>query len=228
MKKINFIRSKTNSCVYSRNSNNIIIEVYVDDLFILAPKGKTSIIEDIKSDLRKSFKIKKLDEIKRILNVQIIRIKFQRIVYFDQTAYIEKFFHEYAMKQNKVKSIAISMTNESFRKTTIDDESENSDEYVKRIGNMMFAMVYIRLDIGYALSKLNQFMNNSGKIHDVVVKQAFKYFRSTSQFRMKYGPIKIDDYEVTKIYCDFDYAKDLNNRRSVLNHVVMLEEEAVL
>ena len=52
---MNFIKSKTNLCVYYRNNNNIIIEVYIDDLFILAFKNKISIIENIKFDLRKNF-----------------------------------------------------------------------------------------------------------------------------------------------------------------------------
>lgn len=227
LKKMGFQRSEADPCVYYRVADNAIVGVYVDDLLILAPKGKTSIIDEIKDDLRKSFKIKELGEVQRILGMQITRVRSKRTVYIDQTAYIEKFLHEYAMEQDKVKPTAIPMTNESFRKTTIDDEPGDISGYAKRVGSMMFAMVYTRPDIGYALSKLSQFMSNPGKTHDLAVKQALRYLRSTSQLRMKYGPTKTDGHEVAKIYCDSDYAKDLDNRRSVLGHVVMLGGGAV-
>ena len=131
------------------------------------------------------------------------------------------------MKQNKIKSTAISMTNKFFRKITINNKLKNSGRYAKRIKNIIFAMIYIKSNMSYALFKFSQFMSNPGKTHDVAAKQTLRYFRSTFQLRMKYNPIKTDNHEVAKIYCDFDYAKDLNNRRFVLNHVVMLKKKAV-
>ena len=228
LKKLGFKQTEADPCVYFRESDDSIVGVYVDDLLILAPRGKNSVIEGIKHDLRKMFKIKELGEVKRILGMQITRIRSKRTVYIDQTAYIEKFLHEFAMEQDRVRPTTVPMNGyEHLHKTTIDDEPGDSQGYAKRVGSMMFAMVYSRPDICFALSKLSQHMSNPGAHHDIAVKQTLRYLRSTSGLRMKYGPTKKDGQEVAKIYCDSDYAADIDSRRSVLGYVAMLGGGAV-
>jgi len=95
---------------------------------------------------------------------------------------------------------------EHFRKIIIDDEFDDINEYIKRVKNMMFSMIYIKFDIKFVLFKLNQYMNNFKTHHDIAIKQAFKYFQFTIKFRLKYEFIKNDNHEIIKIHCDSNFA----------------------
>ena len=228
-KRLGFSPLKSDPCVYFRYSDGAIIGVYVNDMLILAPNGKQAIIDKIKDDLRSQFKIKELSLIKRILGMQITRIRNKRTVYINQSVYIEKFLHEYAMEKERFKSIVTSMNGYvHLRKIIIDDEQENRNAYCKRIESMIFAMVYTSPDVCFAMSKLSQYMSNSGSHHGIAIKQFLRYFRSTASHQLKIGPTKDSpDKERIRVYCDSDFGVDKDDRRSVLEYVTMLGECAV-
>ena len=223
LKKLGFAPLKSDPCVYFRPSDGAIIGVYVDDMLILASKGKQAIIDSIKDGLRSQFKIKELGPVKRVLGMQITRIRNKRTVYINQSAYIEKFLHEYAMEKEGYKPTATPMNGYvHMRKTTIDDEQEDRNAYCKRIGSMMFAMVYTRPDVCFAMSKLSQYMSNPGAHHGIAIKQLLRYFRSTASYQLKIGPTKKSpENERIRIYCDSDFGADKDDRRSVLGYVAM-------
>ncbi len=50
------------------------------------------------------------------------------------------------------------------------------------IGNLMYAMVYIRLNIAHAMGVVNQFMANSKQSHWIVMKQFFCYLKGIVDF----------------------------------------------
>ena len=223
LKKLGFFPLKSDPCVYFRSHDGAIIGVYVDDMLILAHKGRQDIIENIKDGLRSQFKIKELGPVRRILGMQITRVRNKRTVYINQSAYIEKFLHEYGMEKEGYKPTATPLNGYvHMRKTTIDDEQEDRNAYCKRIGSMMFAMIYTRLDVCFAMSKLSQYMSNPGSHHGIAIKQLLRYFRSTASYQMRIGPTKESiDRERIRIYCDSDFGAHKDDRRSVLGYVAM-------
>ena len=150
-------------------------------------------------------------------------------MYLNQIAYIEKFLHEFAMKHDKAKSIVISVNNyDVMRKTTIDDESDDRNVYCRRIKSIMFAMIYTRPDICFALTKLSAYMSNSEAHHDIAVKHVLRYFKFTASLCLRYESTRaFDKIERMKVFIDSDFASDKDDRRSVLEYIVMLGEEAV-
>ena len=70
--------------IYIRTSDGLIVGVYIDDLLILAPRGKQQLIEDFKSALRKQLRIKELGPVKRILGMQVTCERLIRTVNIDR------------------------------------------------------------------------------------------------------------------------------------------------
>jgi len=58
--------------------------------------------------------------------------------------------------------------------------------YASVVGSLMYAMVYIRLDIAHAVGVLSVFMSKPGKEHWTVVKWVFRYLCHTSDYGLCY------------------------------------------
>ena len=153
LKSLGFKRCESDPCVYIRIVDGVIVGVYVDDLLILAPHGMISTIEQFKSDFRKLFKIKDLGPVSKILGMQILRDRSQRTVSINQSAYIEKFLHQFEMDQSKPKSTPMNGY-EGLRATAQDDTPSDRRLYQTMIGKVMYAMIYTRPDICFAMLKL--------------------------------------------------------------------------
>ena len=216
LKGIGFKSINSDPCVFI-HKNGAIIGLYVDDLVILTPKGNLQAMVDIKDSLSFAFKIKELGAIKRILGIRIHRVRDRCRVYLDQQAYIEKFLHEFAMENPTVKDTAIPISDaNSLHRLQDDEELGEIRDYQRKIGSTMFAMVYSRPDICFAMSKLSQYMSNPSVHHEAAVKHLLRYLRTTKAFRICYrasGPKQITGYS------DSDFAADKDDRKSVSGFV---------
>ena len=83
--------------------NDIIVNLYVNDLIVLTLKNCLQKIIDIKNKLNPYFKIKKLNTIKRVLNIKIYYIRSQQKTYLNQQVYIKKFLYEFVIKNSTIK-----------------------------------------------------------------------------------------------------------------------------
>ena len=75
----------------------MIISLYIDDLIIAGPKLDS--IQNFKKVFGKRFKIKDLGEIRKVLGIRVRRDRANRVIYLDQTIYINQFLQEYRMRE---------------------------------------------------------------------------------------------------------------------------------
>lgn len=54
------------------------------------------------------------------------------------------------------------------------------------VGSVIFATVYTRPDIAFALRRLSQFMKDPSEHHFVVVEKLLRYLRPTISFRLRF------------------------------------------
>ena len=89
MDKIGFSKSKSDGAVFYRHGKGFaIIAVAVDDLTITAKND--NIIQEIKADLMKIFKIKDLGKLHWLLNLKIEHNRTEKSISFSQEPYIDK------------------------------------------------------------------------------------------------------------------------------------------
>ncbi|OAE24922.1 hypothetical protein AXG93_2931s1660 [Marchantia polymorpha subsp. ruderalis] len=109
-------------------------------------------------------------------------------------------------------------------------ETEEEKKYMSRIpyasavGSLMYAMIYTRPDLAFAVCVVSQYMVNSRKEHWQAVKRIFTYLRGTSDIGLCYG----NDTQCLVVgYSDFDYAGDVDSMSSMTGYVFTLRGSVV-
>jgi len=97
-------------------------------------------------------------------------------------------------------------------------------EYAVAIRSLMYAMVYTRPDIAFALGRLSQFMKELVEHHGRALKRLLRYLRSTSSLRLCFGP---GGDQRLVVYSDADYATDKLDRKSISGSLGMLWGAAI-
>ena len=87
--------------------------------------------------------------------------------------------------------------------------------YSSAFGSLMYAMVYTRPNIAYAVGVVNRFMINPGKDHWEAVKWIFRYLRGSSKLCLTFG----DSKPVLEGYVDADWTGDLDGRKSTSGYL---------
>ena len=79
-------------------------------------------------------------------------------------------------------------------------------------------MIGTRADIAYSMGVISQYMTNPRPLHQSAVKRSFSYFKGTMDHGLSYG--RSPNLPVVR-YCDADYAKDIDTRRSTSGYTFL-------
>lgn len=93
--------------------------------------------------------------------------------------------------------------------------------YANLVGCMMYTMVCSRPDLAHSLSVVSGYMSNPGKVHWDALKWILRYLEGTQN-----KGLLDSKYDKTKNcivgFVDFDYATDLDKRRSLTGYIFTL------
>ncbi|XP_020272258.1 uncharacterized protein LOC109847441 [Asparagus officinalis] len=95
---------------------------------------------------------------------------------------------------------------------------EDATMYRKLVGSLIY-LTLTRLDISYAVSVMSRYMQNPKKHHLKAVRRILRYVKSTIDYGLLYK--KGGDYKLVG-YCDADYARDHDTRRSTTGYLFKL------
>jgi len=139
----------------------------VDDILIAA-KNKTY-VQKLKAHLKKEFDMKDLGEAKKILGIKIIRYKGSGSLWLSQGNYVLKVLERFNItKVRPVTSLLagyIKLSSKQCPQLQKEEEEMSRVPYASAVGSLMYAMVYNRPDLTYAVSIVSRFMSNPGKQH---------------------------------------------------------------
>ena len=96
--------------------------------------------------------------------------------------------------------------------------------YVFVVGSLMYAQVYTRPDIAFAIGMLGRYQSNPGIDHQKAAKKEMRYFQRTKDYMLMYR--QIDNLEVISS-SDLDYVGCIDSQKSTLGYVFMLAGGAV-
>ncbi|KAG8486720.1 hypothetical protein CXB51_020276 [Gossypium anomalum] len=105
------------------------------------------------------------------------------------------------------------MTSHDFKRSSFD-----SCVYFKKksdVGSLMYAMVYSRPDLSYAVSAVSKYMANPDKEHWKAVQWILRYLGGTTDVCLQFG--RTEDGVIG--YVDADFAGDLNRGRSLTGYI---------
>ena len=159
-----FKRSNYDSCVYLKtvNGSTIYLLLYVDDMLIAAKS--MSEINELKKQLSNEFEMKDFGAAKKILGMEISRYRPSGKVYLSQKGYIDKVLRRFNMHNAKPVSTPLAahfkLSSALCPKSDADIEYMSRVPYSSAVGSLMYAMVFSRPDLSYALSVVSRYMAN--------------------------------------------------------------------
>ncbi|PKA45691.1 Retrovirus-related Pol polyprotein from transposon TNT 1-94 [Apostasia shenzhenica] len=92
--------------------------------------------------------------------------------------------------------------------------------YANVIGCLMYAMICTRPDLSHAVSVVSRYKTNPKKEHWYALKWILRYLKDTSDCGLLFK--KNLDSDLLVGYVDFDYADDLDKRRSTTGFIFTL------
>ena len=183
LQKYGYIHFNSDLSVYSRPDHNIIIAIYVDDVFIASP-SPVEIIR-AKSILKANFKMVELGPCTYYLGMTVTRNRPQKTLQLGQQAYLERVLKQHGMWE--CKPVAVPM---DTRLTTAETGYQSTEvfrtQYQSAVGSLMYAMLGTRPDIAFAVSVVSRYSSNPDPGHWQAVKRIFRYLRGTINLKLTY------------------------------------------
>ncbi len=118
----------------------------------------------------------------------------------------------------------VSLTKAQCASTPEERDWMSRVPYTSTIGSIMYAMLYTRLDVSYALSMAAGTNQILGEQHWVAVKNILKYLRRTKDMFLVY---RGEEVLVVKGYTDASFQIDKEDCRSQSGYVFCLNGGAV-
>jgi len=130
-------------------------------------------IQKLKAQLEK-FDIKDLREGDKILGMEISRDKSTSRFWLSQEKYVLKMLEKFNMAE--VRPVTTPLAGHFRLSSTLYPNSQEKKIEISRVpyaipaGSLVYAMIYTRPDLAYALSTVSRFMSNPDKTHWETVK----------------------------------------------------------
>jgi hypothetical protein len=96
--------------------------------------------------------------------------------------------------------------------------------YASAVGSLMYAQVYTRPDIAFAVGMLERYQSDPGLDHWRAAKKVMRYLQGTKDYMLMYR--QIDNLEVIG-YSDFDFVGCIDSHKSTLGYIFLMASGAV-
>jgi hypothetical protein len=108
VKGFGFIKNVEEPCVYKKVSGSTVVFLVLSMDDILLIRNNISMMDAVKSSLRKSFLMKDLGEAAYILDIKIYRDRSKRLIGLSQDSYIDKILNRFNMQDSKKGFLSMS------------------------------------------------------------------------------------------------------------------------
>jgi hypothetical protein len=228
VKEFGFIKNVEEPCVCKKVSGITVLFLilYVDDILLI--ENDISMMEVVKSLLRKSFSMKILGEAAHNLGIMIYIDRSKRLIRLTQDAYFDKILNRFHMQDSKKGFLSmlhvITLSKKQCPSEPNEQERIRAIPYASTIGSIMYAKLYMCSDVSYALSALSMYQSNYGDAHWTIVKNILKYFRRTKEAFLVF---RGDKELVVKGYSDASFPTDADDSKSQFGFIFHLNGGAV-
>ena len=225
---LGFTRCKSDTCTYikfSRTNQPIIIGIFVDDIIILYKQNDELEWLESKNSFMNAFKMKDLNDAEWILGIRVIRDRTNRTIKLDHEIQINKTLEIFRMTDcNPVKtpSELIKLTLQDCPTTEEEKQKMNHIPFKSLVGSLQYIALSTRPDISYAVNQLSRYLSNPGPKHWQAAKRVLRYLKGTVNLGLVYTDHSENQGTNVEIFCDADWAGELNDRKSTTGIVVKL------
>lgn len=220
LEKLGLRRISADHSIFVTNAglDGPVVTTFVDDIKIMAPKGRR-MIERVKSELTSAFSMIDMGPISFYQGLKVQRDRENRKIKLSQPAYIDKVLSKFHL--DKAHSVNTPMKESAILEQRTDGEASASEKerYQGMTGSLMFSMVETRPDIAFATSIASRFAKNPGHQHTEAVKTILRYLKGSRERGITYGG---QSELLVGGYSDSDWAGDKESRKSTSGFIFML------
>ncbi|XP_056695777.1 uncharacterized protein [Spinacia oleracea] len=209
-----FNRGKIDRTLFlkSRNTDILIVQIYVDDIIFGATNE--DLCKEFSDLMQQEFQMSMMGELNFFLGLQIKQM--EQGIMIHQQKYIKDLIKKYGMESAKSNHTPMGTT------TRLDEDQEGKSVDQTRYRGMIGSLLYLtasRPDIAFSLGVCARFQSNPKESHLTAVKRILRYLKGTDDLCLWYP--NYDHFDL-KGYTDADYAGDLVNRKSTSGMVQFL------
>jgi len=210
------------SCVYKKVSGSwvIFLILYVDDILLIG--NDITLLYWVKIWLSKNFFMKDMKETTYILGIKFYRDISKMLLVLFKFMFIDKMKKQFSMKEPKRWYLPILhiiyLSKDMCYMTQIERDKMKMIPYALTIGSIMYAILYTRPNVSYALSLMSRYQSNPGENHWKIVKNILKYLRRTKNVFPVYKRHKLEVHG----YSYAIFQSDIDDKKSQSWYIFIL------
>lgn len=207
---LNLTQCDSDPCVFQRkDTQRLIIAVYVDDGLILASTSK--LVTETLNQLKQ-----KLEITSQPLNY-FLGIQFKAMpdggIFMYQQKYIEEVVKRFGMEN--AKPVATPMDNAIYS-NELDKEPRQEYPFRELVGSLSYIAISTRFDIAFAVGYLSRYLDKYTSKHWIAGLRVVRYLLGTSSMGLHFR--QKADYDI-QAFSDSDFASDTETRRSTSGEI---------
>ena len=167
--------------------------------------------------------MKDLREASYIFRMKIYRDRSKRLLRLSQSTYIDTMLKWFNIKNFKKGYLSIGHRITLFKKdypTTLQEREHMSRiSYALTVGSIMYAMMYMRLNMVFSLEVVSRYQSDPDEKHSKVIKIIFKYLKNIKDqwFIYEDTDLKLARYTDSSFQSDYDDSKSMSGYVFTLN-----------
>jgi hypothetical protein len=221
--KLGYTCTEADHAVFVRMSSGFpnIITTYVDDMGLISESLEH--INQDKEALRKHYQMTDLGEMGWILGIRVTHDHDKGTIALSQEKFIRETLERYSMSDARPISTPV-LANEHLHKLL--SPEVNAKSYQRALGSLMYPMLAMHPDLGYAIAALGRHAANPGPDHQHALERVFRYLWATSDHQLVLGCGASGSSSLLG-YVDANWASNVNDRKSTSGYVFMLGNSAI-
>ena len=201
------------------DGEEVFLLVWVDDILI-ATRGKDRVAK-VKAHLARTFDVRDLGEATYFLGMELARDREARTLKLTQKRQTGELLGRHGLAGARPRSVPLGTGEKLTREGTPLDTAKFP--YSELIGSLLYLSVCTRPDIAQAVGALARYTSAPTEAHWAAALGVVRYLAGTAEAGVTFG----GSDELLEVFCDADFAGDVDMRRSTTGYVFLMYGGAV-
>jgi hypothetical protein len=215
-----FMESTADPALFTKTTGPpVYLLTYVDDILIIT--GSTTELATTKTKIMAAFAARDLGPATYFLGMSITRDQDTKTIKLSQPLHITNLLSKF----NMTNAVSMKTPSSPAIKLTADGQPLNTktNPYSTLVGSLMYLASCTRPDIAQAVGALARYMSSPTQDHWTAAKHVLRYLAGTTTHGITFG----SSQPTLLVYCDANYAGDIDTRRSTTGYVFILNGGAI-
>ena len=207
-------------CDKEEAGRRVCLLVYVDDMLLVSPSADA--VAEAKAALLGVFDARDMGAVCDFVGMRVERDLVAGTITISNERLINDLLSKFGMEVANSRQVPMA-PDLVLRRSEGAELDQGRYQYSSLVGGLLYLATTVRPDISYAVGVLSKFMSCPTVSHWRAAKAVLRYLAGTSRVGITYGASPA----VLHGFCDADYARDVDTRKSTTGFVFTMAGGAV-